>query len=113
VGVFETQLQAGAGYRFVFTNQFDLEVALLLGALWHRYTVDDPTALDRKGNRFDFLATLPVLFTWRPLPWLGLALRIAPGFSEEARAHTLASQTVWRREAYRIEAGASLVLRFR
>jgi hypothetical protein len=113
VDVLEVQLQAGLGYRWPLASRLDLEIALHAGLLLHRYDLKDTQAVDPRGTRADFLASLSAsLLVW-PLSWLGIELRIAPGLADESREHLSGSAQLWRRSAVRFEAGLGMVARFR
>jgi hypothetical protein len=113
VSVLEVELQAGAGYRLPVTHWLDVEGALLLGGFVHSYTVEGAAAVaSATGTRLDPLGSLPLLLTaWSPHRSFGLELRIAPGLTMRTREHTLEGQTLWRRGALRVEAGAAVVWR--
>lgn len=106
VTVNELQAQLGAGYRFRLARGLDLEVGLLVGVLAHFWSLDSAS-----GSAVDALVSLPVSFSWWPLSWLGLELRLSPGIADSSRTHMSAGQVLWRREAGRISGGLGLVFR--
>ena len=85
-----------------------LKVSLSPIAFW----LDDPAASAPSGVRLDLALSVPVLAVFWPARHLGVALRIAPGLSEEGRRHTWSNDVLWERSALRLEAGIGALARW-
>lgn len=112
ISILEPELLAGVGYRFALGERWALEPRLLAGVLLHVYSVEDPTAIDLAGSRLDFLMSLAVSLTWRPVGDLLVGVHLAPGFSSRTREHLRQATSLWRREALRLGFGLTLGWRF-
>ncbi len=112
ISILEPELQVGVGYRFTFNPQWSIEPRLLVGALLHVYSVEDPSAVDLAGSRLDFLLMLPVTLVWNPIGNLFVAAHVSPGFSSRTREHLRQGKSLWRREALRLGFGGSVGWRF-
>lgn len=108
----EVQLQVGLGYRYALHPRLDVEAALLLGALVHRFTVA-AASTEPEGTRWNVLATLPVSLRWWWLAHVALGLRLAVGLADSGRTHTESGAILWKRNDFRIEGGLGLTVRFR
>ena len=107
ISVFEGTLSAGPAVAFPVSERFRVELAVLLGALMHAWSIDDAAADDRGGAHFNAIVTVPLGASFAVSPAVRTGLRIAPGWGQ-ARAHLSGENELWSRGAFRLEASAFL-----
>jgi hypothetical protein len=112
IRVLEWTILAGPAFRQTLVPTMDLEIDLLGGLLVHHYTIFDAYSHDHAGDRFDWVLSLPLALTLRPLPFLSLSLRIAGRVSGNSREHVLGEQILWSREGFGFEAGGTVGAKF-
>jgi hypothetical protein len=112
IRVLEWTILAGPAFHHALAPTMDLEVDLLGGLLVHHFTILDAYSHDHAGDRFDWVLSLPLALTLRPLPFLSLSLRIAGRVDGHGREHVLGEQVLWSREGFGFEAGGTVGAKF-
>jgi len=105
VTVFELPVLLGFSVRFELGLGFALEGALSGGVLVHTYILNTPTSA---GVYVDAMGSVPITLSYVPLPWLGLGVRIAPGYVWPGN-HTPAD---WGRGQFWFEGSGLAFIRF-
>jgi hypothetical protein len=101
--VLEVPVLLAFSLRFELGSGFALEGAVAGGVLVHSFFPSATAA----GVSVDAMGSVPLTLSFAPLPWLGLALRVAPSVVSAAR-----TQGEWSRGAWWFEASGLAFLRF-
>lgn len=99
----EIQAALGPTWRLVLTERLDLQLALRLGALLHRYDYQGEA-----GLRADFVLDAPVDVAFRIAGPLALEASAVVGTTFRDREHRLAGDLLWARSAWRLAASLGL-----
>lgn len=97
IGIIETTLAAGISYALQF-DRWQLEAAVLVGALLHVWSLDASSS----GVRVSPLVNVPLQLSFAVTPLVSVGLRVAPGWSG-AREHVSGDMTLWKRGPVRLE----------
>jgi hypothetical protein len=110
ITVQEWQVVAGPRFRLLAANELSAHASLMAGVVAHHWSAPDAVE-NPSGDKVDVLVVAPVEVQWQPREWLGLGLRVAPGYDGWTREHLIEGNLAWRREAARLEAGATIAIK--
>ena len=97
IGIIETTLAAGVAYTLQF-DRWQLEAAVVLGALLHVWSLDASSS----GLRVSPLVNIPLQLSFAVTQLVSVGLRVAPGWSG-AREHVSGDSVLWTRGPLRLE----------